>query len=138
MQKSLKKQENPLEKRGIIGAFNRTFTIQQAIDTFISDVYQPSEMAGRYDYIPADSSAGVVIYEDVFAYTCREASDPACGKLMNAFDVVRIHKFGNLDAKVTEEIETAKLPSFKAMRGFYQEMKRYVRLYLKNGKNQHG
>ena len=56
VQKSLKKQENPLEKRGIIGAFNRTFTIQQAIDTFIPDVYQPSEMIGRYDYIPADSS----------------------------------------------------------------------------------
>ena len=120
VQKSLKKQENPLEKRGIIGAFNRTFTIQQAIDTFISDVYQPSEMAGRYDYIPADSSAGVVIYDDVFAYS-HHATDPACGKLMNAFDVVRIHKFGNLDAKVTEEIETTKLPSFKAMQDFASE-----------------
>lgn len=120
VQKSLKKQENPLEKRGIIGAFNRTFTIQQAIDTFIPDVYQPSEMIGRYDYIPADSSAGVVIYDDVFAYS-HHATDPACGKLMNAFDVVRIHKFGNLDAKVTEEIETTKLPSFKAMKDFASE-----------------
>lgn len=120
VQKSLKKQENPLEKRGIIGAFNRTFTIQQAIDTFIPDVYQPSEMIGRYDYIPADSSAGVVIYDDVFAYS-HHATDPACGKLMNAFDVVRIHKFGNLDAKVTEEIETTKLPSFKAMQDFASE-----------------
>ena len=120
VQKSLKKQENPLEKRGIIGAFNRTFTIQQAIDAFIPDVYQPSEMAGRYDYIPADSSAGVVIYDDVFAYS-HHATDPACGKLMNAFDVVRIHKFGNLDAKVTEEIETTKLPSFKAMQDFASE-----------------
>ena len=120
VQKSLKKQENPLEKRGIIGAFNRTFTIQQAIDAFIPDVYQPSEMAGRYDYIPADSSAGVVIYDDVFAYS-HHATDPACGKLMNAFDVVRIHKFGNLDEKVTEEIETTKLPSFKAMQDFASE-----------------
>ena len=120
VQKSLKKQENPLEKRGVIGAFNRTFTIQQAIDAFIPDVYQPSEMAGRYDYIPADSSAGVVIYDDVFAYS-HHATDPACGKLMNAFDVVRIHKFGNLDAKVTEEIETTKLPSFKAMQDFASE-----------------
>ena len=40
---------------------------------------------------------------------------------MNAFDVVRIHKFGNLDAKVTEEIETTKLPSFKAMKDFASE-----------------
>ncbi len=120
VQKSLKKQENPLEKRGIIGAFNRTFTIQQAIDAFIPNVYQPSERAGRYHYIPADSSAGVVIYDDVFAYS-HHATDPACGKLMNAFDVVRIHKFGNLDEKVTEEIETTKLPSFKAMQDFASE-----------------
>ena len=111
VQKSLKKQENPLEKRGIIGAFNRTFTIQQAIDAFIPDVYQPSEMAGRYDYIPADSSAGVVIYDDVFAYS-HHATDPACGKLMNAFDVVRIHKFGNLDEKVTEEIPGASVANY--------------------------
>ena len=41
VQKDIKKQEDPLQKRGIIGAFNRTFTITQAIDTFISDVYQP-------------------------------------------------------------------------------------------------
>lgn len=117
VQKDIKKQEDPLQKRGVIGAFNRTFTITQAIDTFISDVYQPSSMPGRYDYVPADSSAGVVIYEDVFAYS-HHATDPACGKLMNAFDVVRIHKFGHLDAKVSEDTDSTKLPSYKAMQEF--------------------
>ncbi len=61
-----------------------------------------------------------MIYDDVFVYS-HHATDPACGKLMNAFDVVRIHKFGNLDEKVTEEIETTKLPSFKAMQDFASE-----------------
>lgn len=117
VQKDIKKQEDPLQKRGVIGAFNRTFTITQAIDTFISDVYQPSSMPGRYDYVPADSSAGVVIYEDVFAYS-HHATDPACGKLMNAFDVVRIHKFGHLDAKASEDTDSTKLPSYKAMQEF--------------------
>lgn len=117
VQKDIKKQEDPLQKRGVIGAFNRTFTITQAIDTFISDVYQPSSMPGRYDYVPADSAAGVVIYEDVFAYS-HHATDPACGKLMNAFDVVRIHKFGHLDAKASEDADSTKLPSYKAMQEF--------------------
>lgn len=117
VQKDIKKQEDPLQKRGVIGAFNRTFTITQAIDTFISDVYQPSSMPGRYDYVPADSAAGVVIYEDVFAYS-HHATDPACGKLMNAFDVVRIHKFGHLDAKSSEDTDSTKLPSYKAMQEF--------------------
>lgn len=117
VQKDIKKQEDPLQKRGVIGAFNRTFTITQAIDTFISDVYQPSSMPGRYDYVPADSAAGVVIYEDVFAYS-HHATDPACGKLVNAFDVVRIHKFGHLDAKASEDTDSTKLPSYKAMQEF--------------------
>ena len=38
----------------------------------------------------------VVVYDDVFAYS-HHATDPACGKLLNAFDLVRIHKFGGLD-----------------------------------------
>ena len=118
VQKEVKKQEDPLKKRGIIGAFNRTFSITEAIDKFIPDVYQPSKsIPGRYDYVPADSAAGVVIYDDVFAYS-HHATDTACGKLMNAFDVVRIHKFGELDAKASEETDPAKLPSFKAMQDF--------------------
>lgn len=41
---------------------------------------------------------GVVIYEDKFAYS-HHATDPACGKLLNAFDLVRIHKFADDDDK---------------------------------------
>ena len=92
------KQEDPLAKAGVIGAFCRAYSIETAIDTFLSNVYTPSAMAGRYDYIPADSSAGVVIYDDKFAYS-HHATDPTCGKLLNAFDLVRIHKFGDDDEK---------------------------------------
>lgn len=118
VKKQVKKQENPLEKKGVIGAFNRSFTVTEAIDRFIPDVYRPSAaIPGRYDYVPADSSAGVVIYDGMFAYS-HHATDPACGRLMNAFDVVRIHKFGGLDAKAGEDTDAAKLPSFKAMQDF--------------------
>lgn len=115
--RDIKKQADPLEKPGMVGAFCRTYSITDAIDTFLQDVYKHSSMPGRYDYIPADSQAGVVIYEDRFAYS-HHATDPACGKLMNAFDVVRIHRFGLQDAKADEDTDPAKLPSFKAMQEF--------------------
>lgn len=117
VERSIQKQENPLEKEGLIGAFNRSYTVTEAIDAMLPDVYQPSVMPGRYDYVPADSSAGVVVYDDVFVYS-HHATDPCCGKLMNAFDVVRLHKFGYLDAKADENTAVGKLPSFKAMQDF--------------------
>lgn len=115
--REMKKQADPLCKEGVIGAFCRTYSIEEAVFVFLSDVYQPSAMQGRYDYIPADSYAGVVIYEGKFAYS-HHATDPVCGKLMNAFDMVRIHKFGELDVKASEDMEASKLPFFKVMSEF--------------------
>ena len=117
VQREMKKQADPLTKDGVIGAFCRTYSIEEAIAAFLTDIYQPSAMPGRYDYIPADSQAGVVVYEGKFAYS-HHATDPACGKLMNAFDMVRIHKFGELDEKAAEDTEASKLPSFTAMSEF--------------------
>lgn len=112
-----KQQADPLAKPGIVGAFCRTYSIEEAIDAFLSDVYQPSAMAGRYDYVPADSSAGVVLYDGKFAYS-HHATDPACGQLLSAFDLVRIHKFRDLDDKASADTAHSKLPSYKAMCDF--------------------
>ncbi len=98
VQRSIRHQQDPLAKGGVVGAFCRSYPIEDAIAVFLSDVYAPSVMNGRYDYIPADSSAGVVLYDGKFAYS-HHATDPACGKLLNAFDFVRVHKFGDLDEK---------------------------------------
>ena len=117
VQREIKKQADPLEKLGAVGAFCRAYSIEDAIDAFLGDVYRKSAMPGRYDYIPADSQAGVVVYEGKYAYS-HHATDPACGRLMNAFDAVRVHKFGELDEKVDEDANPAKLPSYKAMQEF--------------------
>ena len=118
VQKSMTKQADPLKKDGLIGAFNRTYSVTRAIEKFLPDVYRPSKaIPGRYDYIPADSAAGVVIYDDLFAYS-HHATDPCCGKLLSAFDVVRLHKFGELDEKAKEGTVPGKLPSFIAMQDF--------------------
>lgn len=95
---NVKKQADPLDKDGIIGGFCRAYDICNAIDTFLPHVYEKSEISGRYNYIPATSQGGLVIYDNKFAYS-HHATDPACGKLMNAFDIVRVHKFSHLDDK---------------------------------------
>lgn len=109
--RSLKEQSDPISKEGVIGTFCRSYSVSTAIDTFLKDIYEPSAMTGRYDYIPADSSAGVILYDDKFAYS-HHATDPASGRLLNAFDLVRIHRFGHLDDRATESTPPSKLPSF--------------------------
>lgn len=111
LDRSLKEQADPLSKEGVIGTFCRSYSVSTAIDTFLKDIYEPSAITGRYDYIPADSSAGVILYDDKFAYS-HHATDPASGRLLNAFDLVRIHKFGHLDDRATESTPPSKLPSF--------------------------
>ena len=115
--REMKRQADPLGKEGVVGAFCRTYSIEEAVEVFLADVYRPSVMQGRYDYVPADSQAGVVVYEGRFAYS-HHATDPACGKLMNAFDMVRIHRFGELDVRASEDTEACRLPSFRAMSEF--------------------
>ena len=117
IRKNISKQADPFEKKGIIGAFCRTYSITGSIEKFLKDIYKPSFINGRYDYIPADSTAGVLIYDDKFSYS-HHATDPACGRLLNAFDLVRVHKFGDLDGKTDEDTIPSKLPSFKAMQEF--------------------
>ena len=117
MQHSIAQQADPLTKPGVVGAFCRAYTVEEAIDAFLSEVYAPSAMNGRYDYIPADSSAGVITYEGKFAYS-HHATDPVCGRLLNAFDLVRLHRFRDLDDKCAPDTAPGKLPSFQAMSDF--------------------
>lgn len=96
-----KQQKDPLEKDGVVGLFNRVyFPISTAIDEFLQGVYEPTaDTSGRYDFIPGEGSAGVVIYDDKFSYSHHAATDPAGGKLCNAFDLVHLHKFSEDDEK---------------------------------------
>lgn len=117
VQHSIAQQADPLTKPGVVGAFCRAYTVEEAIDAFLSEVYAPSAMNGRYDYIPADSSAGVIVYDGKFAYS-HHATDPVCGRLLNAFDLVRLHRFRDLDDKCAPDTAPGKLPSFQAMSDF--------------------
>ena len=112
-----KKQQDPETKKGIVGVFCRTYSIEEAISKFLSDVY---DEAGphRYTYNKGTTCAGLIIYDDKFAYS-HHGTDPASGLLCNAFDLVRIHKFGHLDDTPEDSAREGKdQKSFKAMEDF--------------------
>jgi putative DNA primase/helicase len=104
------KQEDPLEKRGVVGAFCRTYSIEEAIETFLEKVYEPGS-EDRYTYLNGSTANGLVTYDGKFAYS-HHGTDLAGGMLCNAFDLVRLHKFGELDQAPNS------LKSFKAMEAF--------------------
>lgn len=108
------RQGDPLEKKGIVGAFCRTYNVTEAIAKFLPDVYTPTDKANRYTYAAGSTAAGLVVYDnELFAYS-NHSTDPAGGQLCNAFDLVRIHKFGHLDDG-HEDKSGKDAPSFKAM-----------------------
>lgn len=109
------KQADPTAKPGVVGAFCRTYDIRQAIEKFLPGVYVDAG-AGRLTYAAGSTTAGAVLYDnDTFIYS-HHSTDPAGGKLLNAWDLVRIHKFGDLDADAAPGTPTASLPSWHQMR----------------------
>lgn len=109
------RQEDPTTKRGMIGAFCRTYSITQAMDRFLPGLYEETVTPGRYTYTGGSTAGGAVVYDgDLFLYS-HHATDPCSGQLVNAFDLVRLHKYGELDAEAKEGTPNNKLPSFMAM-----------------------
>lgn len=131
-----RKQGDPTAKRGVVGDFCRTYDVPAAIETFLSDVYEPCADSDRYTYLAGSTAAGVVIYENgAFAYS-HHSTDPAGGKLCNAFDLVRLHKFGEMDRDVDPQanVPVTQLPSYKAMCEFVCSDGCCRELYVRNAK----
>lgn len=130
--KQLQKQQDPTLKKGTIGAFCRAYTITEAIDTFLSDVYEPCDIEGRYTYVGGSTSAGLVIYDDKYAYS-NHSTDPAGGMLCNAFDLVRIHKFSDMDKDAPFDTQTSKLPSYQEALKFISDDARVKKEVIASG-----
>ena len=113
VKRSTAKQKDPLEKGGLVGAFCRTYTIQEAIEAYVP-TYVPNDDPGRYTYTEGSTAAGVVIYDDKFSFS-HHATDPASGQLCNAWDLVRLHQYGELDAGIDPDTSPSNRPSYKAM-----------------------
>lgn len=108
-----RRQGDPREKPGMVGLFCRTYDIPAAVNAFLPDLY---EEAGeeRYTYRPGSTAGGAVLYDGGLFLYSHHGTDPCGGQLVNAFDLVRIQKFRELDAG-KEGTETTKLPSYRKM-----------------------
>lgn len=94
---------DPLKKKGVIGAFCRAIDIHEALE--MTGMYTKVD-DNRYHYNPSRSAPGVLTYEDKYVIS-NHASDPAFGAQHNAFDIVKIHKFGESKEKLNQMLEYA-------------------------------
>ena len=112
--RSAKKQGDPMEKGGVVGAFCRCYSIEAAMELFIPGTYE-SCVDGRYTYTGGSKVGGAVLYDNGKFIYSHHATDPCSGKLCNAFDMVRLHLFGDEDADAKPDTPVGNLPSFLSM-----------------------
>lgn len=110
------RQTDPTEKPGVIGAFCRTYNVYAAMDKFLPDVYEPvDDMPDRYTYTGGSTTGGAIVYENGTFLFSHHATDPAGGRLVNAFDLCRLHLYGDKDDTAQPGTPTNRLPSYTAM-----------------------
>lgn len=115
IRKSADKQGDPLTKPGIVGAFNRAHSISDAIAAYLPGIYTPCG-TGRWTYAAGSTFGGAVVYDnDTFLYSHHD-TDPTGGRLCSAFDLVRLHLYGEHDKTAEEGTPLGDLPSMADMK----------------------
>lgn len=111
-----KKQDDPESKPGVVGAFCRTYDVYRAMAELIPDVYEPVDDAqDRYTFTGGSTTGGAVVYDNGKFLFSHHATDPCSNRLVNAFDLVRLHRFGEKDDTASENTPANRLPSYAAM-----------------------
>ena len=113
--RSAKKQGDPLDKPGVVGAFCRVYDVPAAMEHFLPGVYTETDVPGRYTYAEGSTAGGAVLYDDGRVLYSHHATDPCSGVLVNAFDLVRLHKFSAQDDEAADGTPVNRLPSYDAM-----------------------
>lgn len=109
------KQQDPETKTGVVGAFCRVYNVPAAMDRFLPSTYEETTTAGRYTFTRGSTAGGAVLYDGGKFLYSHHATDPAGGKLVNAFDLVRLHKFAELDDDAKPGTPVVKSASYTAM-----------------------
>ena len=110
------KQGDPEAKKGVVGAFCRTYDVFRAMDELIPGMYEPvDDVPGRYTYLGGSTTGGAVVYDNGKFLYSHHATDPCSGRLVNAFDLIRLHRFGDKDEEAQPGTPTNRLPSYAAM-----------------------
>lgn len=106
-------QTRPDEKPGIVGRFCRAFRVPEAIQRFDLP-YKPTATAGRWTYTAGSRPEGAIEYDDGLKFHSHHDTDPARGQ-NNVFDLVRLHRFRDLDSDGDIGQPVAERPSYRAM-----------------------
>ncbi len=109
------KQGDPTTKTGIVGAFCRTYDIYRAMDELLPGAYTPTDIPDRYTFAGGSTTGGAVIYDHGQFLFSHHATDPCSSRLVNAFDLVRLHRFGDQDDDALPNTPTNRLPSYTTM-----------------------
>lgn len=105
-------KRDPYELAGAAGAFNRAYSLEQAIETFELP-YEPAG-AERWHLVGALGAAGMGAIGDGLVYS-HHVADPAGGQACSVFDLVRLHRFGHMDDEAALGKPVNRRPSHQAM-----------------------
>lgn len=117
------KKSDPTERNDLIGAFTRAYDVFRAIDELIPGTYEHSEgFTDRMTYTGGSTQNGAVVYDAGKFLFSHHATDPCSGKLVNSFDLVRLHRFGDRDDGTKPDTPSHRLPSYQAMCEYAQTL----------------
>lgn len=107
------RKRDPFALDGVVGAFNRVYA---DFDHLIESYGLPYERAGsrRWHLVGASAEAGLSQVADGLVYS-HHAHDPAYVQTCSAFDLVRLHRFSELDEDTHVGTPVNRLPSHAAM-----------------------
>ena len=106
-------QTPPDLKDGAVGRFCRAFRVSAAIARFDLP-YTPASTSGRWTYTQGSVAEGAIEYDDGLKFHSHHDTDPARGQ-NNAFDLVRLHRFGKSDEQVPATTAIQDRPSYRSM-----------------------
>lgn len=131
------KQGDPLTKAGIVGAFCRKYDVFRAMEELLPGIYAPCDTdPNRFTYTLGSTTGGAVVYDDGKFLYSHHATDPCSNKLVNAFDLVRLHKYGDKDDSAADGTPNNRLPSYKAMCEFANDLDEVALEMLKTRQEQ--
>ena len=105
----MSKYKRPSEKRDIVGIFCRTYSCSEAIEKFLSEFFTLDKESGLY-VSDINSSCTLEVDDEQQIVWPKDSNTP-----YNAFDTVRLFKFGEADLSAKEDTPPNRMPSYKSM-----------------------
>jgi Predicted P-loop ATPase and inactivated derivatives len=111
------KKGDPTQRTDLIGDWCRQYDIYAVMEQFLPHTYEPvDDRADRFTYTGGSTVGGAIVYDNGLFLYSHHATDPCSEQLVNSFDLLRLHKFGDLDKDADPGTPMPKMPSYAAMK----------------------